>query len=191
MPPYTAPRHSSWPIWLKFLQVGQLLLDPAVQRQFRGSLVEMEGMTAQAKALQDELQAVQFSQDSKAGRMLMAKCRALQVGVPCGLLWLWKQRVDVARRGGRQAGTAWRSSLFLEVRWQEETSLLCVGRTRTRRWGRRWRRERCTLWSARSRWPSRLPRTWGPSTWSWRTTCTHWTRKTRACTSRSPHLIID
>lgn len=60
------------------VQVGQLLLDPAVQRQFRGSLVEMENMTAQAKALQEELQAVQFSQDSKAGRMLMAKCRALQ-----------------------------------------------------------------------------------------------------------------
>ena len=63
-------------------QVGQLLLDPAVQRQFRGSLVEMENMTTQAKALQEELQAVQFSQDSKAGRMLMAKCRALQVGSP-------------------------------------------------------------------------------------------------------------
>jgi hypothetical protein len=74
------------------LQVGQLLLDPAVQRQFRGSLVEMEGMSSQAKGLQDELQAVQFSQDSKAGRMLMAKCRALQV---CS----GKLRLDLASQG--------------------------------------------------------------------------------------------
>lgn len=40
---------------------------------------EMEKAAKEMKTLQEELQAVQFSQDSKAGRMLMAKCRALQV----------------------------------------------------------------------------------------------------------------
>ena len=39
---------------------------------------ELEGKAKEVKGLQEELQAVQFSQESKAGRMLMAKCRALQ-----------------------------------------------------------------------------------------------------------------
>ena len=41
-------------------------------------------MALETKSLQEELQAVQFSQDSKAGRMLMAKCRALQVRISQG-----------------------------------------------------------------------------------------------------------
>ena len=61
-------------------QIEQLILDLAVQRQFDQTKKEMESMAMDAKSLQEELQAVQFSQDSKAGRMLMAKCRALQVG---------------------------------------------------------------------------------------------------------------
>ena len=56
-----------------------LILDLAVQRQFDQTKREMEAMAQDAKNLQEEVQAVQFSQDSKAGRMLMAKCRALQV----------------------------------------------------------------------------------------------------------------
>ena len=66
----------------KDLQVEQLILDLAVQRQFDQTKREMEAMGLDAKSLQEELQAVQFSQDSKAGRMLMAKCRALQVLYP-------------------------------------------------------------------------------------------------------------
>ena len=50
-----------------------------MQRQFDQTKREMEALAQDAKNLQEEVQAVQFSQDSKAGRMLMAKCRALQV----------------------------------------------------------------------------------------------------------------
>lgn len=64
------------------VQVEHLILDLAVQRQFDQTKREMEAMALDAKSLQEELQAVQFSQDSKAGRMLMAKCRALQVCAP-------------------------------------------------------------------------------------------------------------
>ena len=60
------------------MQVRQLLLDPAVEREFARMRTELEGKAKEVKGLQEELQAVQFSQDSKAGRMLMAKCRALQ-----------------------------------------------------------------------------------------------------------------
>lgn len=61
------------------IQVKQLLLDPAVQKEFERMKAELEKAAKEMKTLQEELQAVQFSQDSKAGRMLMAKCRALQV----------------------------------------------------------------------------------------------------------------
>ncbi|KAK9813270.1 hypothetical protein WJX72_011713 [[Myrmecia] bisecta] len=59
-------------------QVRQLLLDPAVAREFQRLREEVEGKAKEVKQLQEELQAVNFSQESKAGRMLMAKCRALQ-----------------------------------------------------------------------------------------------------------------
>lgn len=61
------------------VQVRQLLLDPAVEKEFNRMRAELETKAKEVKGLQEELQAVQFSQDSKAGRMLMAKCRALQV----------------------------------------------------------------------------------------------------------------
>jgi WTAP/Mum2p family len=61
-------------------QVRQLLLDPAVNREFGALRAEVEAKGREVKALQQELQAVNFSQDSKTGRMLMAKCRTLQVG---------------------------------------------------------------------------------------------------------------
>lgn len=61
------------------LQIEQLILDVAVAKQFHQTKQELEAMALDTKSLQEELQAVQFSQDSKAGRMLMAKCRALQV----------------------------------------------------------------------------------------------------------------
>lgn len=57
----------------------QLLLDPAVAREFERLRKDAEAKAKEVKALQEELQAVGFSQESKAGRMLMAKCRALQV----------------------------------------------------------------------------------------------------------------
>lgn len=59
----------------------QLLLDPAVNREFAALRGEVEAKGREVKALQQELQAVNFSQDSKTGRMLMAKCRTLQVGM--------------------------------------------------------------------------------------------------------------
>jgi cell division protein FtsB len=62
-------------------QVRQLLLDPAVNREFGALRAEVEAKGREVKALQQELQAVNFSQDSKTGRMLMAKCRTLQVGL--------------------------------------------------------------------------------------------------------------
>ena len=63
------------------MQVRHLLLDPAVKREFERLQSEVEAKAREAKGLQEELQAVHFSQDSKSGRMLMAKCRALQVDV--------------------------------------------------------------------------------------------------------------
>ena len=60
----------------------QLLLDPAVNREFERLRSEVEAKAREVKGLQEELQAVHFSQDSKSGRMLMAKCRALQVLPP-------------------------------------------------------------------------------------------------------------
>jgi hypothetical protein len=60
-------------------QVRQLLLDPAVAREFERLRAEVEVKAAEVKSQQDELQAVNFSQESKTGRLLMAKCRSLQV----------------------------------------------------------------------------------------------------------------
>lgn len=60
------------------VQVRQLLLDPAVHREFRKMRTDADAKAHEAKLLRQELQAVSFSQDSKTGRMLMAKCRTLQ-----------------------------------------------------------------------------------------------------------------
>lgn len=70
------------------MQVRQLLLDPAVGKEFERMKAELAAKAKEIKGLQEELQAVQFSQDSKAGRMLMAKCRALQVQQRLGMIIL-------------------------------------------------------------------------------------------------------
>ena len=61
------------------LQARQLLLDPAVAAEFERLRGEAEAAAREARGLREELQAAHFSQESKAGRLLMAKCRALQV----------------------------------------------------------------------------------------------------------------
>ena len=61
------------------MQARQLLTDPAVAREFERLRSVAEAKAQEVRKLQEELQAVNFSQDSKAGRLLMAKCRALQV----------------------------------------------------------------------------------------------------------------
>lgn len=61
------------------MQARQLLTDPAVAREFARLQEEAEAKAQEVRRLQEELQAVNFSQESKAGRLLMAKCRALQV----------------------------------------------------------------------------------------------------------------
>ena len=68
-------------------QVRQLLLDHAVAREFERMREEAAEKGREVKQLQEELQAVHFSQESKAGRMLMAKCRALQVMPSLRRLW--------------------------------------------------------------------------------------------------------
>lgn len=68
------------------LQVRQLLLDPAVNKEFARLRADGEEKARRIKALQEELSALTFTQDSKTGRMLMAKCRLLQVRPrPCTL----------------------------------------------------------------------------------------------------------
>ncbi len=63
-------------------QARQLLLDPAVAREFERLRGEAEGAGREARGLREELQAAHFSQESKVGRLLMAKCRALQARPP-------------------------------------------------------------------------------------------------------------
>ncbi len=80
------------------VQARQLLTDPAVAREFARLREEAEAKAQEVRRLQEELQAVNFSQESKAGRLLMAKCRALQVhphpAVLCAyLLWFYLFRI--------------------------------------------------------------------------------------------------
>ncbi len=63
-------------------QARQLLMDPAVAREFGRLRGEAEAQAGEVRALREELQGTAFSQDSKAGRLLMAKCRALQARAP-------------------------------------------------------------------------------------------------------------
>lgn len=60
------------------LQVKQLLLDPAINREFQRLKSEVEDSHKEVRRVQEELEVVTFTQESKAGRQLMAKCRALQ-----------------------------------------------------------------------------------------------------------------
>ena len=65
------------------LQVRQLLLDPAVNHEFERILKALEVKTAEAKRLNEELNATNFQFESKQGRMLVAKCRTLTVSPSC------------------------------------------------------------------------------------------------------------
>ena len=69
---------------------GKLLLDPAVVREFERLRGAAEAKAQEVRKLQEELQAVNFSQESKAGRLLMAKCRALQARAPFDLCPAWR-----------------------------------------------------------------------------------------------------
>ncbi len=66
-----------------WLQVRQLLLDPAVNREFKRIHKALEDKTEEAKRLHEELQGTHFSHESKQGRMLVAKCRTLAVRQAC------------------------------------------------------------------------------------------------------------
>ena len=59
--------------WKRCLrQARQLLRDPAVVREFERLRGAAEAKAQEVRKLQEELQAVNFSQESKAGRLLMA-----------------------------------------------------------------------------------------------------------------------
>ncbi|MEW5307025.1 MAG: hypothetical protein WDW36_009446 [Sanguina aurantia] len=60
------------------IQLKQLLLDPAVGREFTRLRGDLEIAQMALKTAQEDLSAVAFTQESKIGRQLMAKCRALQ-----------------------------------------------------------------------------------------------------------------
>ncbi len=62
------------------LQVRQLLLDPAVAREFERMSAQLQEKTREVRRLYEDTQAMNFSQEGKTGRLLMAKCRTLQVG---------------------------------------------------------------------------------------------------------------
>lgn len=61
------------------IQLKQLLLDPALQKEFRFLKAEVEEKKGEIKKLQEELDGVTFTQESKAGKLLVAKCKKLQV----------------------------------------------------------------------------------------------------------------
>ncbi|GLC53434.1 hypothetical protein PLESTB_000744700 [Pleodorina starrii] len=60
------------------VQLKQLMLDPAVAREFARLRGELETAQAELATAREELTAVTFTQESKVGRQLMAKCRSLQ-----------------------------------------------------------------------------------------------------------------
>ena len=59
------------------IQLKQLLLDPALNKEFSRLKAELESTQKELKHVQQELAATSFTQESKIGRQLMAKCRAL------------------------------------------------------------------------------------------------------------------
>ncbi len=56
-------------------------------REFARLKGELEAVQGELATAREELAAVTFTQESKVGRQLMAKCRSLQVG-GIGGLWL-------------------------------------------------------------------------------------------------------
>lgn len=63
------------------IQLKQLLLDPALQKEFSFLKSEVEEKNREIQKLQEELDGVTFTQESKAGKMLVAKCKKLQVSL--------------------------------------------------------------------------------------------------------------
>ena len=70
------------------MQVRQLLLDPAVNREFQRIHKALEDKTEEAKRLHEELQGTHFSSESKQGRLLIAKTRTLMVRAAAVLLMM-------------------------------------------------------------------------------------------------------
>ncbi|KAK7265655.1 hypothetical protein RJT34_33278 [Clitoria ternatea] len=60
------------------MQARRLLLDPAVHEEFTRLKNLVEEKDKKVKELQDNIAAVNFTPQSKMGKMLMAKCRTLQ-----------------------------------------------------------------------------------------------------------------
>eukprot|EP00200_Dunaliella_tertiolecta_P006170 CAMPEP_0202342540 /NCGR_PEP_ID=MMETSP1126-20121109/3062_1 /ASSEMBLY_ACC=CAM_ASM_000457 /TAXON_ID=3047 /ORGANISM="Dunaliella tertiolecta, Strain CCMP1320" /LENGTH=391 /DNA_ID=CAMNT_0048933513 /DNA_START=52 /DNA_END=1227 /DNA_ORIENTATION=- len=59
------------------IQLKQLLLDPAVNHEFLRMRSDLEETQKELKRVQEELAVANFTQESKVGRQLMAKCRSL------------------------------------------------------------------------------------------------------------------
>ncbi|XP_043725064.1 FKBP12-interacting protein of 37 kDa-like [Telopea speciosissima] len=60
------------------MQARRLLLDPAIHEEFTRLKNLVEEKEKKVKELQDNVAAVNFTRQSKMGKMLMAKCRTLQ-----------------------------------------------------------------------------------------------------------------
>ncbi|KAG8652579.1 hypothetical protein MANES_06G108200v8 [Manihot esculenta] len=60
------------------MQARRLLLDPAIHEEFTHLKSLVEEKDKKVKELQDNIAAVNFTPQSKMGKMLMAKCRTLQ-----------------------------------------------------------------------------------------------------------------
>ncbi|XP_025666665.2 FKBP12-interacting protein of 37 kDa [Arachis hypogaea] len=60
------------------MQARRLLLDPAIHEEFTRLKNLVEEKEKKVKELQDNINAVSFTTQSKMGKMLMAKCRTLQ-----------------------------------------------------------------------------------------------------------------
>ncbi|KAJ8753530.1 hypothetical protein K2173_022771 [Erythroxylum novogranatense] len=60
------------------MQARRLLLDPAIHEEFTRLKNLVEEKDKKVKELQDNIEAVNFTPQSKMGKMLMAKCRTLQ-----------------------------------------------------------------------------------------------------------------
>ncbi|KAL2935895.1 FKBP12-interacting protein of 37 kDa [Bienertia sinuspersici] len=60
------------------LQTRRLLLDPAIHEEFTRLKNLVEEKEKKVKELQDNINAVNFTPNSKMGKMLMAKCKTLQ-----------------------------------------------------------------------------------------------------------------
>ena len=60
------------------IQLKQLMLDPAVNREFQRLKGDLDEALKQQQHLKEELEAVTFTQESKTGKALLQKVRSLQ-----------------------------------------------------------------------------------------------------------------